>query len=199
MGRVGFLLNMGTIYVYFIIDTHKKAIMANQGKSNKNADMPNGYLHELFVDELKDVLSAEKQLLKGLKKMADKASNESLKSAFEQHRVESEEQIERLKAVFESIGVTARAKKCLAMEGLMKEAEEISEEFEPGEVLDQALIAAAQKVEHYEIASYGCLVTYAKLMEHSEAEELLAATLKEEKETDSKLTDIALSQIQETA
>ncbi|GAA4792746.1 ferritin-like domain-containing protein [Olivibacter ginsenosidimutans] len=166
--------------------------MANTGKNNGN--MPNEHLHELFVDELRDVLSAEKQLLKGLKKMATKANSETLKSAFEEHHKQTEGHVERLKQVFDSIGSTARAKNCKAMEGLLKEAEEIMEEFEDGEVLDAALIAAAQKVEHYEIASYGCLVTYAKLMEHTEAEELLKTTLDEEKETDVKLTDIAMSE-----
>lgn len=165
--------------------------MAN---SRKTQDMPNEHLHELFVDELKDVLGAEKQLLKGLKKMAGKASSETLKAAFEEHYSQTEQQIERLKQVFQSIGLTARAKKCKAMEGLLNEAEEIMDEFEDTQVLDAALIAAAQKVEHYEIASYGCLVTYAKLMEHTEAEELLASTLAEEKETDVKLTEIAMSE-----
>lgn len=162
---------------------------------NKNQDMPNAHLHELFVDELRDVLGAEKQLLKGLKKLADSANSETLKQAFKEHYSQTEGQIERLKQVFSSIGMTARAKKCKAMEGLLGEAEEILESFEDQpEVLDAALIAAAQKVEHYEIASYGCLVTYAKLMEHTEAEELLAATLAEEKQTDTLLTEIAMSE-----
>lgn len=166
--------------------------MAN-AKKNKNENMPNAHLHELFVDELRDILGAEKQLLKGLKKMAGKANSETLKTAFEEHLTQTEQHVERLKSVFESIGLTSRAKKCKAMEGLLSEAEEIMDEFDNGEVLDAALIAAAQKVEHYEIASYGCLVTYAKLMEHTEAEELLSTTLNEEKETDVKLTDIAMS------
>lgn len=167
--------------------------MAN-AKKNKNENMPNAHLHELFVDELRDILGAEKQLLKGLKKMAGKANSETLKTAFEEHLTQTEQHVERLKSVFESIGLTSRAKKCKAMEGLLSEAEEIMDEFDNGEVLDAALIAAAQKVEHYEIASYGCLVTYAKLMEHTEAEELLSTTLNEEKETDVKLTDIAMSE-----
>jgi len=167
--------------------------MANT-KKNKNENMPNAHLHELFVDELRDILGAEKQLLKGLKKMAGKANGETLKMAFEEHLTQTEQHVERLKSVFESIGLTSRAKKCKAMEGLLSEAEEIMDEFDNGEVLDAALIAAAQKVEHYEIASYGCLVTYAKLMEHTEAEELLSTTLNEEKETDVKLTDIAMSE-----
>lgn len=158
----------------------------------KEETMPNAHLHDLFLDEMKDIYSAEKQLTKGLKKMAAAASNPKLKKAFEKHLEQTEAQIERLKKAFESIGVTPRAKKCKAMEGLMKEAEEIMEEFEDEKVLDAALIAAAQKVEHYEIASYGCLVTYAKLMKHTKAEKLLQETLDEEKETDVLLTVIAM-------
>ncbi|MDQ8051724.1 MAG: ferritin-like domain-containing protein [Pedobacter sp.] len=166
--------------------------------TQKNQDMPNAHLHELFVDELRDILGAEKQLLKGLKKMSESAINESLKKAFTDHYAQTEGQIERLKQVFQSIGLTARAKKCKAMEGLLGEADEIIESFvEEPEVLDAALITAAQKVEHYEIASYGCVVTYAKLMEHTEAAELLAETLAEEKETDLLLTDIAMAQVNE--
>lgn len=156
--------------------------------------MPNGHLHELFVDELRDILGAERQLLKGLKKMAESASSPNLKDAFLTHHAETQEQIERLSQVFESLGMAARGKKCKAMEGLLQEAEEIIEEFEGDPALDAALISAAQKVEHYEIASYGCLVTYASLMEHSEAKELLEATLAQEKQTDLKLTDIAMSE-----
>lgn len=164
-------------------------------KSEKdNNSMPNAHLHELFVDELRDILGAEKQLLKGLKKMADKAAGQNLKDAFKAHHAETEEQIERLKQVFASIDLSPRAKKCKAMEGLLNEAEEIIEDFEGNEALDAALIAAAQKVEHYEIASYGCLVTYATLMEHEEARDLLQTTLDQEKETDSKLTEIAMSE-----
>lgn len=158
-------------------------------------DMPNAHLHELFVDELRDILGAEKQLLKGLKKVAQSASSETLKTAFEAHYTQTEQQIERLKEVFASIDLTARAKKCKAMEGLLAEADELIESFDEGPVLDAALISAAQKVEHYEIASYGCLVTYAKLMEHTEAQELLQSTLDEEKETDVKLTEIAMSEV----
>ena len=162
---------------------------------NNKQDMPNAHLHELFVDELRDILGAERQLLKGLKKLATAAGSETLKTAFETHYTQTEGQIERLKQVFSSIGLSPRGKKCKAMEGLLEEAEEITESFQDQpEVLDAALISAAQKVEHYEIASYGCLVTYAKLMEHTEAEELLAATLAEEKDTDSLLTEIAMTE-----
>jgi ferritin-like metal-binding protein YciE len=168
-------------------------------KSNNanNGDMPNGHLHELFVDELRDILGAERQLLKGLKKMADAATSDSLKEAFKTHYAQTEGQIDRLKQVFSAVGISARGKKCKAMEGLLGEAEEIIESFEDMPVLDAALISAAQKVEHYEIASYGCLVTYARLMQHTEAEELLQQTLDEEKQTDTLLTEIALGETNE--
>lgn len=163
--------------------------------NNKTTEMQNAHLHELFVDELRDILGAERQLLKGLKKLSTAAVSETLKSAFDTHYTQTEGQIERLKQVFQSVGLSARGKKCKAMEGLLEEADEITESFQDQpEVLDAALITAAQKVEHYEIASYGCLVTFAKLMGHTEAEELLAATLAEEKETDGLLTEIALSE-----
>jgi len=165
----------------------------------KSEEMPNAHLHELFVDELKDILGAEKQLLKGLKKMVSNASSKTLKTAFQDHLAETEQQIERLKEVFKSIGLTFRSKKCKAMEGLLEEADEIIESFDQGPVLDAALISAAQKVEHYEIASYGCLATYASLMEHTEAADLLQQTLAEEKATDERLTDIAMTEVNTAA
>ena len=160
--------------------------------NQNNQEMPNAHLHELFVDELKDILGAEKQLLQGLKKMSKAAETDELKQAFQEHLAQTEGQIDRLKEVFQSLGMTARGKKCKAMEGLLSEADEIIESFEGDPALDAALISAAQKVEHYEIASYGCLVTYAKLMEHTEAEQLLQQTLDEEKQTDTLLTEIAM-------
>lgn len=162
-------------------------------RTNQN-NMPNAHLHELFVDELRDVMGAERQLLKALKKMASAAQSKSLKDAFEAHHEQTQGHIDRLKNVLESLGLAPRGKKCKAMEGLLAEAEEIMGSFEGDEAIDAALIAAAQKVEHYEIASYGCLVTYAKLMKHHDAKEILGKTLEEEKEADIKLTDIALSE-----
>lgn len=163
---------------------------------NQNGNMPNAHLHELFVEELKDIMGGERQLLKGLKKMSNAAINKKLKAAFDEHYKQTEEQIERLKSVFSTLGMSGRGKKCKAMEGLLEEAEEIMDEFEDSpEVLDAALIAAAQKVEHYEIASYGTLVTYAQMMGHSEAENLLGVTLAEEKETDSLLTELAVKEV----
>lgn len=163
-------------------------------RENAKNQMPNAHLHELFVDELRDMMGGERQLLKGLKKLANQAQSDSLKTAFQMHYEETQTHIDRLGEVLKSLGLSNRGKKCKAMEGLLNEAEEILEEFEGDEALDAALIAAAQKVEHYEIATYGCLVTYAKLMEHQEAAELLAQTLNEEKETDEKLTEIAMSE-----
>lgn len=161
----------------------------------QNGKMPNAHLHELMVDGLKDMLGAERQLLKGLKKMSKAAQSDSLKDAFDAHYTHTEQHIEILKDVFKSLDLTARGKKCKAMEGLLEEADEIAEEFEDSpEVLDAALICAAQKVEHYEIASYGCLATFAHLMGHDEVKEKLGQILEQEKETDELLTQIALNE-----
>ena len=166
--------------------------MAN---TQKKSEMPNAHLHQLFVDELRDVLGAERQLLKGLKKLSTAAKSDRLRKAFQEHHGQTEQHIERLKDVFASIGLSARGKTCKAMEGLLNEADEIVEDFQDSpEVLDAALIAAAQKVEHYEIASYGCLATYAELMDHKEAKKLLGETLAEEKSTDELLTKIAMAE-----
>ncbi|RZK48716.1 MAG: ferritin-like domain-containing protein [Pedobacter sp.] len=156
--------------------------------------MENSHLHDLFVDELKDIFGAEKQLLKGLQKMKKAAQGKQLQTAFENHYVETENQIEKLKEVFKSLDLFPRGKKCKAMEGLLEEADEILEEYEGDPAGDAALISAAQKVEHYEIASYGCLVTFAKLMNHDKAAEILSEILEEEKTTDVKLTEIAMSE-----
>lgn len=163
--------------------------------SKERNGMKNAHLHELLVDGLKDMLGAERQLLKGLKKMASAAQSESLKKAFSSHHSQTENQIEKLKEVFNNLGITARGKKCKAMEGLLEEADEITEEFaDSPEVVDAALITAAQKVEHYEIASYGCLSTFADLMEHKEASSILKSILDEEKQTDELLTSIAMGE-----
>ncbi|WP_410221494.1 ferritin-like domain-containing protein [Pedobacter sp.] len=159
----------------------------------ENGNMPNEHLHDLMVDELKDILGAEKQLLKGLKKMSAEAENEMLQQAFKEHLQQTEGHIERLKQVFEHLNMKPRSKTCKAMEGLLKEAEEIISDFEDSPAKDAALICAAQKIEHYEIASYGSLATYAELMQHDDVAELLKETLSEEKETDNKLTEIAMN------
>jgi ferritin-like metal-binding protein YciE len=148
-------------------------------------------LEDVFLHELKDILDAERQLTKALPKMAKAADSEELKAAFEEHLSVTEEQIGRLEAIFESLDKAARGKHCSGMEGLVEEGSELIKEEESGPARDAALICAAQKVEHYEIASYGSLLEWAKLLEKDDAVELLQATLAEEKETDEKLTSIA--------
>lgn len=155
-------------------------------------------LNELFLDELKDIYWAEKHLVKALPKMAKNATSDELKNAIQTHIAETEGQITRLEDVFASIGEKAAAVKCEAMAGLLKEAEEIMSETEKGSYTrDAGIISAAQKVEHYEIASYGTLRTLAMTLGYTEAAELLEATLGEEKNCDSLLTQIAESGINE--
>jgi ferritin-like metal-binding protein YciE len=148
-------------------------------------------LDDLFEHELRDVLDAERQIVKALPKMAKAATSEELAAAFEEHKAVSEAHIERLETIFKGLGKAARGKHCPGMEGLLKEGEELIEKEEPGPALDAALIGAAQKVEHYEIAAYGTLATYAKLLENDDALTLLAETLEEEKQTDETLTGLA--------
>ena len=148
-------------------------------------------LHELFVDELKDIYDAEKQLTKALPKMAKAAESEELRAAFEEHLEITRMQVNRLEEVFKSLGMAARGKTCEGMKGLIEEGQEKMQELEQGATLDAALIASAQKVEHYEIASYGTLATFAEIMGHQDAKDLLGQTLDEEKEADEKLTQIA--------
>lgn len=168
--------------------------------STKKNESMNNALHELFVDGLKDILWAEEHLHKNLPKMAKGATSEELKKAFEAHREETAGHIDRLKQVFESIGEKAQAVKCEAMAGLLKEAEELWEDSDKGTMVrDAALIAGAQKIEHYEIATYGTLATYAKIMGHKKAKQLLGQTLDEEKAADEKLTGIAEGFVNESA
>ena len=152
-------------------------------------------IRDLYIEELKDLYNAENQLLKALPKMAKAASNPDLVQAFEDHLAETQNQVERLTQVFEGLGVSPKGKKCKAMEGLIEEAKEILEEDALEEVRDAALIAAAQRVEHYEMAGYGCVRTYATLLGETEAAELLQETLDEEGNADKKLTDLAESVI----
>jgi ferritin-like metal-binding protein YciE len=148
-------------------------------------------LHELFVDELKDIYDAEKQLTKALPKMAKAADSAVLRAAFEEHLEITRMQVNRLEEVFKSLGMAARGKPCEGMKGLIEEGQEKMEELEQGATLDAALIASAQKVEHYEIATYGTLATFAEIMGHQDAKDLLGQTLDEEKEADEKLTQVA--------
>jgi ferritin-like metal-binding protein YciE len=148
-------------------------------------------LHDLFVSELKDLYSAETQITKALPKMAKAASSPELRTAFEGHLEETQRQIERLDTVFEHLEISPRGKKCKAMMGLLEEGKEMMEMDADEAVMDAALIAAAQKVEHYEIAGYGTVRTYAELLGYDEAARLLQETLDEESATDEKLTDLA--------
>jgi ferritin-like metal-binding protein YciE len=152
-------------------------------------------LQDLYVEELQDLYSAETQLVKALPKMAEAASSDELRAAFEEHLEQTKEHVERLEQVFESLESSPKGKKCKGMEGLIEEAKELLEEDADPEVLDAGLIAAAQRVEHYEIAVYGCVCTYAKLLGREEDLDLLGQTLDEEKEADENLTDIAESAI----
>jgi len=156
-------------------------------------------LDDLFIHELRDIYNAEKQLVKALPKMAKAASSERLQAGFQEHLQQTQGHVDRLETIFESLEVKGSGVKCAAMEGLVEEgAEAIDMDAEPP-VRDAGLIAAAQKVEHYEIASYGTLATFAELLGHSEAVELLQQTLAEEKETDQKLTQLAESEINQEA
>ena len=152
-------------------------------------------LHELLIEELRDIYHAEGQLLKALPKMVKAAQSERLKEAFERHLEETEQHVERIERAFEILGEPAKAKKCQAMEGLLEEGKEVMEEHAESPTLDAALICAAQKVEHYEIASYGTVCTWADLLGLNEVSDLLRETLDEEKTTDETLTEIAESEI----
>src|SRR3954470_19637872 len=148
-------------------------------------------LQDLFVDQLKDVHNAEKQLLKALPRMARAAGAASLRQAFEDHLAVTKQQVERLDSVFEQVGARPGRKRCAAMEGLVQEGQELIEQAPPPAVLDAGLIAAAQRAEHYEIAAYGTLRSYARTLGHQEAVKLLEQTLKEEEATDKLLSELA--------
>lgn len=151
-------------------------------------------LQDLFIHELSDIYSAEKQLTRALPKMARAASEAKLAEAFTAHLEETRGQVERIDKIVEATGLRLKRVKCAAMEGLVEEGRDAIEEVEKGPVLDAALIASAQKVEHYEIASYGTLCTFAKQLGHGDALALLKETLAEEKAADEKLNTLALEQ-----
>lgn len=174
--------------------THSKTTATASGSAEKKTPAKKDAakeLKDLFEDSLKDIYWAEKALVKALPKLKKNATDEKLKEAIEQHLIETEEQVSRLEATFESIGVKAQAKKCDAMQGLLDEADSIIEETEPGTVRDAGIIAAAQKVEHYEIATYGTLAAFAKVLKEKDALKNILATLEEEKNCDSLLTQLA--------
>lgn len=156
-------------------------------------------LQELFIDELKDLYSAEQQVLKALPKMAKAASNDKLRKAFEKHARETEGQLERLGEVFATVDMSPKAKFCKGMQGLIEEGKEKMEEDLEAEVLDAALVSAAQRVEHYEMAGYGTLRAFAEMIGNKKAAKILDKTLKEEGRTDKLLTMLAEAQINKRA
>ena len=156
-------------------------------------------LHDAFLDELRDMYHAEKQLTNALPKLAKKAKSPDLTDAFRSHLAETENHVTRLEQVFAELGETAKAKTCEGMKGIIAEANEMIGESYDDQTMDAVLIASAQRAEHYEIAAYGTLVTWARTMEHDSAADLLQQNLDEEKAADEKLTDIAESGITEQA
>lgn len=148
-------------------------------------------LKELYIDELRDIYNAENQLVKALPKMAKAANSDDLRNGFEQHLEQTRGHVQRLETIFKDLGEKPSGKKCKAMEGLVAEGQETMDEDYEDDLMDAALIAAAQRVEHYEIAAYGTVRTYAELLGEDNAVQLLEQTLEEEKETDQKLTDLA--------
>jgi ferritin-like metal-binding protein YciE len=148
-------------------------------------------IEELLISELKDIYSAEKQITKALPKMAKATTSPELRSAFESHLEETNGHVERLEQIFESLGKSGRGKVCHGMQGVLEEGSEVLEDTDKGEVRDAALISAAQRVEHYEMAAYGSVREYANLLGKKDIVQLLEATLKEEKAADEKLTNIA--------
>lgn len=153
--------------------------------------MPSDKLKELYIDELKDLYSAETQLVKALPKMAKAASSDELRQGFESHLEQTKEHVQRLEQIFASLDESPKGKKCAGMEGLIKEGSEVMEEDFEDAVLDAGLIGAAQRVEHYEIAAYGTASEFARVLGEDEHVSLLEQTLEEEKETDEKLTELA--------
>ncbi len=175
--------------------------MKNQKKpTGKTGKMENSEFHEFFVDELKDIYWAEQHLVKALPKMQKAATSTELVKAFEKHTKETEKHIATLEQVFELLGEKAAGKKCEAMAGLLEEANSIISDTDKGTMVrDAGLILAAQKVEHYEIATYGTLRVFAENMGHTDVANLLSQTLENEKETDVALTEIAVNNVNEEA
>jgi len=165
-----------------------------KGKIKPKSSAAEG-LRELFVDSLKDIYWAEKALTKALPKMAKNATTESLVEAIDEHTAVTEEQVARVEKIFELLGKKAVAKKCEAMDGLIKEGQDIMESTAPGPVRDAGIIAASQKIEHYEIATYGTLCAFSKTLGEDEITGILEEILAEEKEADSILTDAAYNAI----
>lgn len=180
-------------------DAKASAKDVKASKSSKNtgtkSSMKSSQLMKLFEDELKDIYWAEKALVKALPKMAKNATSGELTDAIAAHLEETKEHVNRLESIFSLLGKKATAKKCDAMDGLLEEGKEIMETCEEGSMRDAGIIAAAQKVEHYEIATYGTLRQFAETLKLSEVEALLSKTLEEEKEADLKLSEVAMDAI----
>ena len=153
--------------------------------------MADNGLRDLYLDELRDLHNAENQLVKALPKMAKASSSDELREGFEQHLEQTKGHVERLEQIFEALDESPKGTKCVGMEGLIKEGSEIMDEDFDGAVMDAALIGAAQRVEHYEIAAYGTVIAFANQLGESEHASLLKQTLEEEKETDQKLTSLS--------
>ena len=161
--------------------------------------MPIKSMEDLYVNELKDLYSAEKQILRALPRMAKAATHPELRQAFEEHITVTEEQVRRLETIFDDLGKAPRGKKCRGMEGLIEEGKEMLEEAEDDDVLDAGLIGAAQRVEHYEIAGYGTARTFAQELGYKEHARILQQTLDEEGETDKRLSAIAERRVNKDA
>jgi ferritin-like metal-binding protein YciE len=187
------------VIVYQITNTSgtnaQSLVLAPRQVNQRSLIMADKDLSELFVDTLKDIYYAEKQIYKSLPKMAKAANSDQLRAAFEKHHDETEGQIGRLEQIFELIGKPARGKKCDAIEGILDEGKEIMDEYADTPALDAGLLAAAQAVEHYEISRYGTLKTWAAKLGHQDAVKLLDETLAEEKKTDDALSKLALSAV----
>jgi ferritin-like metal-binding protein YciE len=148
-------------------------------------------LKTLYVDELRDLLDAENQLIKAIPKMAEASTSEALRAGFEHHLEQTRTHATRIEQILEALGEAPKGKKCKGMQGIVAEGKEILDEDYDGDLMDSAIISAAQRVEHYEIAAYGCVREYAQILGENEAVSLLSKTLEEEKETDQKLTELA--------
>jgi ferritin-like metal-binding protein YciE len=172
---------------------------ASQSQGDTPMATKNKTLDDLFHDTLKDIYYAEKKILGALPKMSKAAQSDDLRKAFDKHEAETEKQVERLEKIFDMIDQTARGKKCEAIEGLIDEGKEIMQEFKGTVALDAGLVSAAQSVEHYEIARYGTLKTWAQQLGLEQAARLLDETLQEEKKTDETLTQLAEAAVNQRA
>jgi ferritin-like metal-binding protein YciE len=182
-------------------ELHLGGLLDNLAETPGRSTSPMGMetFQDLYLHELKDIYSAEKQILQALPKMAEKASHAELRQAFDEHRRVTEEQVKRLDTIFDDLGQKPGGEKCVGMEGLIKEGREILEEKADPDVRDAALIAAAQRVEHYEIAAYGTARTYARQLGFDNHVELLQRTLDEESNTDERLTKMAEGRVNRDA